>query len=62
MTFLFLGWLMWSLTKRKIKKLGVQVNERKRFQRYSRSLDSPKDICHIDLDEFLKAWEVCTFY
>lgn len=52
-----LGMAIWSLTKEKIEKLRVQANEKEK-ELLTLLEKSPKDVWNIDLDEFLKAWEV----
>ena len=53
-----LGMTIWSLTKEKIEKLRQQATEKER-ELLVLLEKSPKDMWNTDLDQFLKAWEVC---
>ena len=53
-----LGMPIWSLTKEKIEKLRQQATEKER-ELLVLLEKSPKDMWNIDLDRFLKEWEVC---
>jgi DNA topoisomerase-2 len=56
-----LGMAIWSLTKEKIEKLRQQATEKER-ELLVLLEKTPKDMWNTDLDQFLKAWEVCMLF
>jgi len=55
-----LGMLIWSLTKEKIAKLDQQAGD-KEEELLVLLEKTPIDLWNVDLDVFLKGWEVCGF-
>jgi len=53
-----LGMPIWSLTKEKIAKLGEQAGEKEK-ELLVLLEKTPVDLWDVDLDVFLKGWEVC---
>ncbi len=53
-----LGMLIWSLTKEKIAKLDQQAGDKEK-ELLVLLEKTPIDLWNVDLDVFLKEWEVC---